>query len=537
MNPFKLLSEVRSFWPGSLTLQKRLLAFFLLFLMAVMAGLFLLLIAAGVFTAGMKESRAFLENELTHVAEDISTDCGIISVEGVAISKRLTEQIEESLKEQKLSPAEMQDSPECLNSILHSCLEILYGALEKNKVSGAFLILDATVNPVLENAAFSRAGLFLKNMEPNAANRSESSIRYMRGPAHISRQNGLTVLPQWQMEFAVTEGDFFHTVIDTAKGSNLPLSRLYYWNPKSILQNDYQEAILLTVPLVARDGTILGACGFEISAMLFKLQNSPDNSVHTRVFSMLSPYNDETFDISGALFAGSCLASPKDLSGSMGLKAHGKGLYSFTTSTGGVYAGLYKPINLYPKDSAHAGNGWAVAVMIPEQDFSDYVAAQNSFILILLVLLLTFSVAAAALLSRRYITPVVEALKQMQQKDATNFKKTNIQEIDDLFEFLAAQDQSEPIKPGPIVSKAHTTGLFEAFVENIGSLSPAERAVFNLYMEGHTAKEIADILYLSINTIKTHNKRIYIKLNVASRKELMVYLNMLKEKGETIIAD
>jgi DNA-binding CsgD family transcriptional regulator len=67
-------------------------------------------------------------------------------------------------------------------------------------------------------------------------------------------------------------------------------------------------------------------------------------------------------------------------------------------------------------------------------------------------------------------------------------------------------------------------------VKNIKTLSPAERAVFNLYMEGYTAQEIAKILCLSINTIKTHNKRIYSKLNVTSRKELLVYVKMMQEK-------
>ena len=60
----------------------------------------------------------------------------------------------------------------------------------------------------------------------------------------------------------------------------------------------------------------------------------------------------------------------------------------------------------------------------------------------------------------------------------------------------------------------------------------AEKAVFNLYLKGHTAKEIADILCLSINTIKTHNKRIYMKLNVSSRKELMVYIKMMEETNK-----
>ena len=49
-----------------------------------------------------------------------------------------------------------------------------------------------------------------------------------------------------------------------------------------------------------------------------------------------------------------------------------------------------------------------------------------------------------------------------------------------------------------------------------------------------TAKEIASILCLSINTIKTHNKRIYAKLNVNSREELLLYINMLKEAGKEL---
>ena len=55
--------------------------------------------------------------------------------------------------------------------------------------------------------------------------------------------------------------------------------------------------------------------------------------------------------------------------------------------------------------------------------------------------------------------------------------------------------------------------------------------VFNLYTEGFDAKKITEILCLSMNTIKTHNRRIFQKLGVSSRKELLVYVNMMKEKG------
>lgn len=71
--------------------------------------------------------------------------------------------------------------------------------------------------------------------------------------------------------------------------------------------------------------------------------------------------------------------------------------------------------------------------------------------------------------------------------------------------------------------------MLEDFVERIPTLTKAETAVFDLYAEGHTAKEIAELLFLSINTIKTHTKRIYAKLNVSSRKELLLYARMMRD--------
>lgn len=77
--------------------------------------------------------------------------------------------------------------------------------------------------------------------------------------------------------------------------------------------------------------------------------------------------------------------------------------------------------------------------------------------------------------------------------------------------------------------------MLEQFAEKLGTLSRAETAVFELYAKGHGAKEIADILFLSINTIKTHTKRIYAKLGVSSRRELLLYARMMedsKKEGE-----
>lgn len=97
----------------------------------------------------------------------------------------------------------------------------------------------------------------------------------------------------------------------------------------------------------------------------------------------------------------------------------------------------------------------------------------------------------------------------------------------------AEQGKTAQVQPaGEAANEMAQYALLREFAQNIASLSAAERAVFDLYYEGYTAEEIAGKLYLSINTIKTHSKRIYTKLNVSSRKELLVYAAMLKEEAK-----
>lgn len=514
---------------NGLSLQRRSFTFFILFLSAVMFGLLLVLFSTGAFSVGFKECYVFLRNELKHIAGDVARDFGVLSVEGVSLASRLTDQIERRLHAEGLSPSQLKNHPHLLEPILSDCVELLSTALEKNKSSGVFLILDATVNPALANADRSRAGLFLKNMEPNVINLAFPAIRFLRGPASIARQKRLNLLPQWQMEFQVEPGDFFFTTLNAAKGSELPLSRLYYWSPCCTLAGNYEKAMLLCVPLVTSDGLVVGVCGFEVSAMLFKLQNTPASSTYTRAFTMLAPVQGNTLDASKAMYAGNYSVISLQNNGTLSIKASENGIGNYSGSNGAMYAGLHQKINLYPKNTAFSGDEWVVAILIPEKDLRVTIREQNRRFLSLLFMLLIFSVGTASLISRHQMAPVVGALRMVKNGQVATYEKTNIQEIDDLFAFLASQDTSD--RPASGMGEATTNStLFQNFVKNIETLSPAERTVFNLYMKGFTAPEIAEILCLSINTIKTHNKRIYAKLNVTSRKELLLYVQLLREQ-------
>ena len=51
-------------------------------------------------------------------------------------------------------------------------------------------------------------------------------------------------------------------------------------------------------------------------------------------------------------------------------------------------------------------------------------------------------------------------------------------------------------------------------------LSPQEQKVFDLMLDEIPNKEIADKLFISLSTVKTHINNIYTKLNISSRKEI-----------------
>ena len=57
-----------------------------------------------------------------------------------------------------------------------------------------------------------------------------------------------------------------------------------------------------------------------------------------------------------------------------------------------------------------------------------------------------------------------------------------------------------------------------------GSLSRKEKEVIALVMHGLSDKEISLKLFISVNTVKTHLKSIYAKLELKGRKQLLTFL-------------
>lgn len=73
--------------------------------------------------------------------------------------------------------------------------------------------------------------------------------------------------------------------------------------------------------------------------------------------------------------------------------------------------------------------------------------------------------------------------------------------------------------------------LYSSFAERVRGLSAAEMRILKYYIDGYETADIPDLAYISIHTVKKHNRSIYQKLGIASRDELMLYIDLFRRCG------
>ena len=70
--------------------------------------------------------------------------------------------------------------------------------------------------------------------------------------------------------------------------------------------------------------------------------------------------------------------------------------------------------------------------------------------------------------------------------------------------------------------------LFSDFAKMVQTLTSAERRILDYYVAGYEIADIPNLAFVSIHTVKKHNHSIYQKLGVASRDELMLYIELFR---------
>jgi len=91
---------------------------------------------------------------------------------------------------------------------------------------------------------------------------------------------------------------------------------------------------------------------------------------------------------------------------------------------------------------------------------------------------------------------------------------------------MLTQLNTHRVSPGALPPSMEE--MFRSFAEKFKTLTSAERRILNYYIDGHDIADVPDLAFISIHTVKKHNRSIYQKLDISSRDELMLYIELFR---------
>ena len=506
---------------SSMRFRLYIFLFALVFLLA--AGVVIIFITTGTFTTGKRDVEKFIENEFANQYSRLTEQYGDAALQLVSLSQELSRSIEFRAAEKRIPVSAIQSIPEDLEDFIGNELGRLKFALERIGGSGVFMILDATVNPALENAEHSRAGIYLRISEPKLSGAIESTWLYFRGFPRIAYYNGLYIQVKWDMEFNVENRAFFHQPIEKGRTSNLPVSKLYYWSMENIIPELDDALLVCSIPLIDSNGNMFGVCGFEISELNFKTNYFSGNSEYGDIIYIFGAMDGNKLDTDNALISGKPAAVSGINSGERFHVSEIKGLDLYNQENGKVYYGLHDEIRLYPSDSPFAEQKYALSFLIPKDTVDAKVLRGHLQLIAVCVAFLSIGIFVSLFFGKRYINPIMSAFDAIQSGNLESVR-TNISEIDKLIEQIKNLRSAD--RPLP-------DDFFEDFTKRVGTLTPVEKNIFRYHIDSISEKEIMSKMFITKNAFKKHNERIYNKLGVSGKQALMLYVELIKMSGQT----
>jgi len=189
---------------------------------------------------------------------------------------------------------------------------------------------------------------------------------------------------------------------------------------------------------------------------------------------------------------------------------------------GGTFLGKHNEAKLYPHDSPFSEQEFALALLISGSEID---SINNSEILRLVFIcagMLVLGLTVSYFAGRRYLSPIESALNAVRAGNLDDVK-TNIVEFDALVEQIKSfRDKGRPFPDD----------FFIDFIKRVGTLSPIEKKILDLFIDSATDKEVISKLFITKDALKKHSERIYMKLGVSGKEALMLYVEFMKMSGQ-----
>ena len=536
----KLKLLVQQFHSGGISLRKRFLIYIISSLAAFLALTMVLLNFFGFLNPANVQIMRDLDTWLNTGADSIAHDSDELASCAVSFAHQLETQIQDFLTEHQLQFDQLRDQPEVLGALQAQMYSTVYLNMQVAPASGAFYILDTTVNSASPTPLYN--GIYLKYVNLSSENTVNNDFTLYRGSYTTGKEHNIKFHSGWSNE---NRTNFFENCDQVfVPGVHYALSSVVE------IPETWESARYIYVPIRDRHATIIGVCGFEISDLLFQLSHKTEDPKWGQLaFGLLDRHQGS--------YRGQ-FNCHIDKQSNIQI-THKKDHTRFDFGSEG-YVGSDREI--------HLGNeSFTVAVMMPLAQYQKIIRTgqlQNALIFLILGVL---ALVCCIFMSNKYVSPILKRIEQVKAKDSGG-DPTNIREIDDLFAFLEARDvvyeaRLEELMLEKETALANATQSqhdyekalraldlvqaelsqltnarqreivleeYEFFITNLGTLTATEYKVYELYLAGKNARQIAQILGISENTLKYHNKNIYSKLGISSRKQLLRFAALKQHK-------
>ncbi len=524
-----MLNKMKELWAlgafakkQSVRMQRKLMLYWMSIILVIFTAVLFLLAITGTFSRDDEQFHEVMALHLKNTQDNLESHLDHLTAQSLNLSKELSREIEGVLAREGILIQELNDDPERLLQLQEIMYPLVSATLQTANCNGAYAILNATINTGLDEAEYSRSGIYLRYSNLSASSPVTPTVVYFRGIPNIASEKNLELHNRWSLEFDINQIPNCRALMNTP--TERPAER-YFWSRRINLKDTWESAMLLCVPLVGSNEEIYGICGVELSSLYFQFSYPTEEGEFGSAITVLAPIKDNRLLLSEGLVGS---INGTYLQGQESFTIH-QGHYYNEYNTGSErYIGLHRTISISKKETD--GTTWAVAVLIPQESYAAYTAGVQQIWIIAAIILLFILLAFSFFLTRRFVRPITESLKRLQQEELMEpGMSSGISELDELADFLNTRVKNQRLEQGNL--PPNITELFDQFIDRKNLLTVAERNILRYYIDGYEIADIPELAFISMSTVRKHNRNIYEKLGVASRDELMLYIDLLRRCG------
>lgn len=510
---FRLTRDARK---QGVAMQHKLMLYWVSMILATFGVLLVVLSMAGVFSSSSEKLYQALSAQQAHTVTALHEQFATLTAQGIVISKEATETLNSILYTEPT--AALNDDPAALKQIERELYATLNTVLRSSPCNGVYLVLDATTNTAAKGADTSRAGLYLRFANLNSKNAVDQDVVFYRGIPDIAREHQLELHNRWKMEFNIS------LMVDYENMIGQKVDQLFHscvWTQRVQLTDSWENIILLMVPIRGSGGAVRGICGVELGDLYLRLSYPAQESEFGSMVTVFAPMEDSTLLLSEGM-TGGLDGTYLDDTDTLEIQ-QGKQFHTYTGQSG-TYLGVHTKLDIEIMD----GTSIYAVTLIPEEGYTASATSERMAWLTGSVLFLIAMLVLSVLLSRWFVRPIAKSLAAIQSDSLDDAGQTGIAEIDSLLALLGSKTQSsETHSPLP----TDIAELFDGFAQRATGLTTTERSILRHYAEGREVAEVAEAAFISINTLRKHNANIYRKLEIGSRDELMLYMELFRRAG------